>query len=130
MWFDPKARKAFSKSERLLPATPATTATPKPEKPSRVADVAEVARGRSPETKSDAPDPDGVARTPEAIERVWSEAIRRAVEYREAQTPPTCAHCGATGWDVSVTEFTGRKLHVKCWQAETKGADQLPPYDR
>ena len=66
----------------------------------------------------DAPDPDGVARSPEAIERVWSEATRRAVEYRKTQKPPTCAHCGQSDWTVSVTELTGRKLHVQCWKAE------------
>ena len=62
--------------------------------------------------------------TPEAIERVWSEALRRAVEIRKTMKPPTCAHCGRTDWTVSVTEITGRKLHVACWQAETQEADR------
>ncbi len=74
--------------------------------------------GRCYGLEPDAPDPDGVARTPEAIERVWSEAIRRAVEYRKTQKPPTCAQCGKADWTVSVTEITGRKLHASCWKEE------------
>ena len=50
---------------------------------------------------------------------LWSEATRRAVEYRRTLTPPTCARCGVTDWLVSITEPDGRKLHVTCWQAET-----------
>ena len=78
----------------------------------------------TPNPKSDAPDADGVARTPEAIEAVWSEAIRRAVEIRKTMKSPTCARCGKSDWRVSVTEITGRKLHVPCWQAETQEADK------
>ena len=74
----------------------------------------------SPNLKSDAPYSDGVARTPETIEAVWSEAIRRAVEIRKTMKPPTCAHCDRTDWTVSVTDPDGRKLHVVCWQAETR----------
>ena len=38
--------------------------------------------------------------------------------------PPTCARCGESDWRVSVTEITGRKLHVPCWQAETQEAER------
>lgn len=65
------------------------------------------------------PDPDGVARTTEAIEAVWSDAVRRAVEFRETQPAPTCARCGLTDWLVAITEPDGRQLHVECWKAET-----------
>jgi hypothetical protein len=56
-----------------------------------------------------------VARTPEAIERVWSEAMARAREYRHTVTPPTCYLCGKADWTVSLTEPDGRQLHLACW---------------
>ena len=114
MWFDPTAKLAVLKTERLLRATPATPATQTPEKAPRVAEVAEVARSRGANAKTD---PDGVARTPEAIEAVWSAATRRAVEFRKTQKPPTCAACNQSDWTVSITTPDGRKLHVQCWRA-------------
>ena len=76
-------------------ATGQKTKLTKPTKPApkEVLSVKSVLSKEHPLT-TDAPDPDGVARTPEAIERVWSEAIRRAVEYRKTQKSPTCAYCG------------------------------------
>ncbi len=61
------------------------------------------------------PDPDGVARTPAAIEAVWDDALRRAREFRLNNTPPTCAFCGVSDWTVSLSDLDGRKLHVQCW---------------
>ena len=81
-------------------------------------------KSETPKAESAAPDADGVARTPEAIEAVWSEATRRAVEIRKTQKPPTCAHCGKSEWTVSVTEPTCRKLHVQCWKAEAREAER------
>ena len=126
MWFDQTSIRAIPESERLLPATSATLATHTPEGPPRVAEVASVAGGQGAKPRNDlaAPDADGVARTPEAIEAVWSEATRRAVEIRNTEKPPTCAHCGKSEWTVSVTEPTGRKLHVQCWQVEANDAER------
>ena len=124
MWFDNKAHKPKNADQGQTPATTATTATQTPKTNPRVAEVASVAGGQGGNQKTAAPDADGVARTPEAIEAVWSGAIRRAVEIRKTMKPPTCARCGQSDWRVSVTEINGRKLHVACWQAETREADR------
>ena len=59
-----------------------------------------------------------MARTDEAIEKVWDDALAQAQEYRRTNTPPTCSRCGESDWRVSITEPDGRKLHVKCWAEE------------
>ena len=124
MWFDIKNHKPKYVEQRQAPATTVTPATQTPKKMHRVAEVASVAGGQGGNQKTTAHDADGVARTPEAIEAVWSEATHRAVETRKTMKPPTCARCGQSDWRVSVTEINGRKLHVPCWQAEPREADR------
>lgn len=86
MWFDAHARLAAI--QRGQPATPATSATNTTQRPPNVAEVAGVATqvgstlndklmrelGRCAKRITDLADPDGVARSPEAIEAVWDHA--------------------------------------------------------
>lgn len=86
MWFDAHARLAEIQGRQ--PATPATSATNTTQRPPNVAEVAGVATQagcdpndelirnleRCAEHITDLADPDGVARSTEAIEAVWDHA--------------------------------------------------------
>src|SRR6056297_2867320 len=103
--FDAKAALQDAKRSRRFPTVPTvpTLPTDRQAEGGKVGTVGTVGTVRvserepAPAAPDDpiALDPDGVARTPEAIEAVWSDAVRRAVEFRRTQPAPTCSSNGA-----------------------------------
>ena len=105
MWFDARAKLAEIAGD--TPATSVTTAT-QPTPVSQMSRVSQAPLAQKPALR--VAGGAGVATPLTETARARMAALPTA--------PPTCAACGVSEWQVSITDAKRRTLHVACWRAE------------